>query len=77
MHAYNGYMWLSRSATYYAALTRVSSLYTTIKTTIYHYQNAYASAFRNAFLELLRLSSRVRVEGKALSLRSCIEQFDP
>ena len=41
-----------------------------------HYQNAYANAFRNAFLELLRLS-RVRVERKALSLRSCIAQFDP
>ena len=41
-----------------------------------HYQNAYA----NAFLELLHLSStlwRVRVERKALSLRSCIAQFDP
>ena len=46
-----------------------------------HYQNVYTNAFRNVFLELLRLYhrtlSRVRVEREALSLRSCIAQFDP
>ena len=46
-----------------------------------HYQNVYANAFWNAFLELLRLSSNsyreYEVERKALSLRSCIAQFDP
>ena len=46
-----------------------------------NYQNVHANAFRNVFLELLRLLSTsiaiVWVARKALSLRSCIAQFDP
>ena len=46
-----------------------------------HYQNMYANAFWNVFLELLHLSlntivSTSREEG-LVTLRSCIAQFDP
>ena len=46
-----------------------------------HYQNVYANAFRNEFLELLRLSSNSNREyeprGRPCQLRSCIVQFYP